>query len=983
MFFSFQRTMGAVFFLVATMMIFGCSGGGNPVLPSTGGNNDNQAIYDGGTNLGAFTLTLDPDNLTATIEPVDREAAMNVSRYVDITILGLHWDPLARLWDIDVEVENNTQYNGFGPWIVFTETGEQVILNQDGFIWIGNDPGNPPKRVPVIAFAKDNPQRIFPAHSVEFFHLQIHWPDGWEGFQPMEFFVDASYPGPRQRAIIEQLQIEPMVIPEMFNLTGFIKDWQNSSGVPPMDVWVDLTPIGGPPHEQLFDDGNHGDGAPHDDIWGCNFMGIMTPEPTPLTVYAHDFEGYQFENDVIFGFNEPPPCLPMEVLDEGQNGFMEPLEMIIRNQVQWEDVWFELHPDPGQPPPPPVDFSREQVVVVMLGARPSTGYFVHVDCVKEIGGPDGGPHTIVDYTEEIPGPDCEVLWVITFPFQLVKTPLTVANDHFFRNEHVYSCGGECVPQRDLIRGFHSNIHESRWEAIRNELELHNFWVAHGGSGAPPEINFPEEMAIIGMIGDRPTTGWNVEINCVEFINDDTTDPVVLIHATEIEPGPNCIVQPIETQPFHFIAVPMFEGRIDLILNHEIDPCEPPPCVDIRPLAEGDHSDIHWFVEAMFKEPYQWEDFWAQHGENRPAPEVDWSNEYVIALLPDDKPTTGFWIRVDCVRLLEDPSYGRITQVEYTLMIPGETCIVEPVVTQPFFYFAVPQLFNSRPEFIMHEEVYECEPPPDCQEIRPLAEGPHSNIHHPVENRFLSPLSWANFWQVHSPNTLPPEVFWPEEQAFALMLGDRPTSGFWIRLDCVRYFMDDPGAPERIEVEYTEMIPGPDCMVLQVITQPFLFFASPRFGDNSATPVDYIKHEEVYSCEPPDCQPQETIEQGIWSNIDVPHEQIIYNPDEWHDFWMWHNPDPSILPPPINFDENMVVVVCLGSRNTGGFSVIINCVQFIDIGSFPNIIVDYVELIPGESCIVPQVFTYPYHFVAVPRFEGVPEFNHHEVVYECP
>lgn len=846
MFLSVQRGAGVVLFLVAMMMILGCGGGVNgvnPVVPATDGNNDNQAVYDSGSNLGAFTLTLDPDNLTATIEPVDRGAAINVTRFVDIRILGLQWDPVKRIWDIHVEVENPTQYSGFGPWIVFTETGEQKILNQDGFIWIGNNPGNPPERVPVKAFAKENPERIFYAHSVEFFHLQIHWPDNWHGFQPMEFFVDASFPNPRQQPIIEELQIHPSPIPEQFNLTGYIKDWQNCSSEPPMDVWVDLTPMGGNPHESLFDDGMHGDGEPFDDIWGCGFMGIMPPEPAAFTVYAHDHQGFAFENDVVFGWNEPPPCLPMEVLDEGQWGLDDPLEIIIRNQIQWENLWFDIHPDPNAPPPPRVDFSIDQVVAVALGMRPSTGYFVHVDCVKEIGGPDGGPHTIVDYTEEIPGPDCIVLWVITSPYQLVKTPLTVANDHFFRHEHVYSCGEECVFQRDLDKGFHSNINEPVWEAFRSEGEWMNFWAEHGPYMPPPEVNFSEEMAIVGMIGDRPTSGWSVEIDCVEYKEDSSQGPVILIHATEVEPGPDCIVMPVVTQPYHFIAVPMFEGRIDLILNHVIDPCEPPPCVPIRPLAEGDFSDIHWFTEEMFINQGEWSTFWEMHGENRPAPEVNWEHEYVIALMPDDRPTSGYWINVDCVRLLEDPSYGRITQVEYTLMIPGETCIVEQVVTQPFFYFAVPQLFNSRPEFIMHEEVYECEEP--------------------------------------------------------------------------------------------------------------------------------------------ECQPMEVIEDGIWSNIHVPNEDIIRNPDAWHDFWMWHNPDSSVPPPPVNFDENMVVVVNIGTRNTGGFFVEIDCVQFLDIGSFPNIIVDYTEHIPGRGCIVPQVFTYPYQFVAVPRFEGVAEFRHHELVYDCP
>ena len=425
------RHLFAAIFIGAIMTSLGCSSGSSPLI-SEYSRDKEMAVNTGGQCLGEFSLALDPDLVTAKIEPVIREGAFNVTRYVNIKIVGLKWDATTRIWDVDATVENPTKYNAYGPWVVFLDTGEQKILDQDGFLELG-----PPVRYPVIAFCKENPQRVFNAHSIEKVHIRIHWPDGWNSFNPMQFMIDASFPGPRQQPIVEKLQIwQDSPIPEQFNLAGYIKDWQVPPEAPGLEVWVDLTPIGGSDHVSLFDDGAHHDGAAGDDIWGCDFMAVPPPNPTPLTVGAIDWESYYFENDVIFGQQAPPDCLPMVEIESGQWGFDDPYEAIIRAPASWGDFWAKLHP--GEEPPF-VNFAKAQVVIAMLGWRPSSGYWVRMDCIKELRDTQGNPFTSVTYTEMKPGDNCMVLWVIQYPYKIVSTPITKPPDAFDHLLYAYPC----------------------------------------------------------------------------------------------------------------------------------------------------------------------------------------------------------------------------------------------------------------------------------------------------------------------------------------------------------------------------------------------------------------------------------------------------------------------------------------------------------------------------------------------------------------
>jgi hypothetical protein len=414
------------------LTISGCSGSSNPaVTPDYSSDQVSLTGFTRGINMGEFTLQLDSDNLTASIRNVSRNIAFDVTPYVRISITGLVYDSVNRIWDIDVNIQNPTPYSAYGPWIVFTQTGQQKILDQDGFIYLPAPAG----RCPVIAFAKENTERIFNANSTEPVHLRIHWPVGCESFYPLSFFIDVSYPNQRQQPIVEQLNIQPTAIPESYQITAYSIDWQKEPGGVQY-VWVDLRPIGGSQYYQMFDDGAHGDGAAKDNIYGVSFLGIPPDPGVVLTVHAIDMQNYQFENDVVFGPISNPDCEPMEVIAEGpRSGISYPYTTIIRDHQSWITFWEEHNSTQA---PPDVDFTVEMVVVACLGQAPSSGYYATIDCVKFIGPPLENMIR-VDYTKHIPGPTCITMPVITTPFQIVKVATFVGADNYTYHEDVYPC----------------------------------------------------------------------------------------------------------------------------------------------------------------------------------------------------------------------------------------------------------------------------------------------------------------------------------------------------------------------------------------------------------------------------------------------------------------------------------------------------------------------------------------------------------------
>jgi hypothetical protein len=109
----------------------------------------------------------------------------------------------------------------------------------------------------------------------------------------------------------------------------------------------------------------------------------------------------------------PPPAV--RTIGKGpMSGIEEPRQAAVRSAAEWSALW-KTH-DPGGELPP-VDFSREMVVGVFLGSRPTAGYGVEI--VRAVG---NSATLVVEYVETAPSREAITAQILTAPYHLAAIP---------------------------------------------------------------------------------------------------------------------------------------------------------------------------------------------------------------------------------------------------------------------------------------------------------------------------------------------------------------------------------------------------------------------------------------------------------------------------------------------------------------------------------------------------------------------------------
>jgi hypothetical protein len=88
--------------------------------------------------------------------------------------------------------------------------------------------------------------------------------------------------------------------------------------------------------------------------------------------------------------------------------------VVARDAAQWQALW-QRHA-PGRPAPA-VDFTKQMVLAVFLGSRPSGGYQVQISGVRV-----DGDTLVVQWRETAPGPGQLAAQVLTSPSHIVTVP---------------------------------------------------------------------------------------------------------------------------------------------------------------------------------------------------------------------------------------------------------------------------------------------------------------------------------------------------------------------------------------------------------------------------------------------------------------------------------------------------------------------------------------------------------------------------------
>jgi protease stability complex PrcB-like protein len=96
------------------------------------------------------------------------------------------------------------------------------------------------------------------------------------------------------------------------------------------------------------------------------------------------------------------------------SGVTSPEEIVVQSVQEWHALWTRHAPNT---PEPVIDFTKEIVVGVFAGQRPTGGYRVQITSIERS---DAGLTVVYDVTQ--PAKDAMVTQALTSPFELVRIP---------------------------------------------------------------------------------------------------------------------------------------------------------------------------------------------------------------------------------------------------------------------------------------------------------------------------------------------------------------------------------------------------------------------------------------------------------------------------------------------------------------------------------------------------------------------------------
>lgn len=121
---------------------------------------------------------------------------------------------------------------------------------------------------------------------------------------------------------------------------------------------------------------------------------------------------------------------------EFSSGVTQKERVVIRDADAWSALWARIYMNRSPVPVlPAVDFSREMIVAVSMGARESTGYNIFMTGARI----DAGS-MVVDVVSQSPGRNCFVLTVITEPVDLARVQRFNGDVRFEERDAVFNCG---------------------------------------------------------------------------------------------------------------------------------------------------------------------------------------------------------------------------------------------------------------------------------------------------------------------------------------------------------------------------------------------------------------------------------------------------------------------------------------------------------------------------------------------------------------
>lgn len=342
----------------------------------------------------------------------------------------------------------------------------------------------------------------------------------------------------------------------------------------------------------------------------------------------------------------------------------------------------------------------------------------------------------------------------------------------------------------ILSGEKSSISNYEIRVVSNEEDFQKLWEDHTGAKTNnafiPKIDFSLKKVIAVFLGDRPTAGYQAEIDRIEEENNKIT-----VYLKEKRPEQGSIVKAEVTQPFLIIETK--NSNKTLVFENSSIVKPKLQKIDYQIIEIGYDSGIKTLSKKIATDEKEFSELYKEHLSNQTNivsplfPQINFNNDMVAAIFLGQRPSNNYTIQLENV-LRSDSQL--VVEAEEVLL---DNNINNSIVTSPYIFIKFPKT-----QLPINFDLSVIVPPsdfvPNIQETFKVKElnfknflsGDSSGVKTTQYLLIKNKNALKSLWNVHSGSreSVPPDVDFNTYDIIATFMGKRDTTGYSIKINSV-------------------------------------------------------------------------------------------------------------------------------------------------------------------------------------------------------
>lgn len=413
------------------------------------------------------------------------------------------------------------------------------------------------------------------------------------------------------------------------------------------------------------------------------------------------------------------------------------------------------------------------------------------------------------------------------------TPSPSAQNLIIQNETL----GQ-IEFRRILSGERSNIRSYETRIIDNQSDFIKLWDDHTGSKTNPlfipKIDFELKNVIAIFLGERPTTGFNIDINKIEETKD-----IIKVSLKENKPLAGSEVKAEITQPFLIIETKKSNKRFLIEKPFLTNPANKE--LNFKIIETGYDSGIKDFSKRLATTDKEFSDLYREHLSSQKNinstvfPKVDFKNDMVAAIFLGERPSSGY--NIDIKKIVKTDSQ---IVIEASETPPNSETQISSIITTPYQFVSLPKndlpiKFDINLIVPKYDQVSSVTTNNTSKILttKTFLSGENSNI---TSSQFLviqSREEFKSIWVQHNGSTssVLPEIDFGNNSLIAIFAGTKQSSGYNINVNSVI----EIGNELRVFIDLSK----DQAQSRNIITNPFSMVIIPKSFRNPSFIINNI------------------------------------------------------------------------------------------------------------------------------------------------